>query len=213
MRAVRQLADPTRDGTLFMRDLTIPTDAPSSTGAVVRAGRPGDARALEEAMHASGEYPDGVVKARLRDGRDPYIVEADGLIVSYGWVALSPEPIGDLGLSFRIDPDEAYIYDCATRPDYRGRGYYPLLLRYVVAELDRAGRRRAWIGTAPGNFTSQRGILRAGFVKVADINFSQRPDGTFQIDLYGTPGVPEEALEHAAWSFHGRAHPDAGIPT
>src|SRR5437588_13033875 len=119
-------------------------------------------------MHASGSYPQDIVETRLHDGRRPYVVETDGTIVSYGWVAFSAEPVGDLGISFQLDPDEVYIYDCATRPEYRGRGYYTAMLRTMAARLNREGRRRAWIGTAPGNFVSQRCIARAGFQKVAD---------------------------------------------
>jgi len=211
MTTARRLADPDRDGTLFLYELTAPVAAPQLSGATLRAAGPADVPALQEAMHASGEYLDDVVEARRHDGRQPYVVETDGQIVSYGWIARSAEPLGDLGISFQLKPDDAYIYDCATRPDYRGRGYYPTLLRFMCAELRRQGWRRVWIGTAPGNFTSQRGIARAGFMKVADVNFTRRPDGSFRVDLYGPPGVPADILATAAWSFHGRAHAGAGI--
>ncbi len=214
MTTPRRLADPDRDGTLFVYDLTgaAAVDAANLPDVVLRAAMSADTPALQEAMHASGEYLDDVVAARRQFNRHPYVVETDGKIVSYGWVAYSAEPLGDLGISFQLKPDEAYIYDCATRPDYRGRGYYPALLRFMCAELRRAGRRRAWIGTAPGNFVSQRSIARASFMKVADVNFTRRPDGSFRVDLYGPPGVPSDVLEDAAWSFHGRAHAGAGIP-
>jgi GNAT superfamily N-acetyltransferase len=207
-----RLADPDRDGTLFLSDLANAPDPPPLPGAALRPATSADVLALQEALHASGEYLDDVVAARQQHNRHPYVVEADGKIVSYGWVAYSAEPLGDLGISFQLRPDEAYIYDCATRPDYRGRGYYPVLLRFMCAELRRAGRRRAWIGTAPGNFVSQRSIARAGFMKVADVNFTRRPDGSFRVDLYGARGAPPDALDAAAWSFHGRPHPGAGIP-
>jgi len=212
MTTASRLADPDRDGALFLYDLTAPVAAPQPPGATLRAAGPADVLALQEAMHASGEYLDDVVEARRQYGRHPYVAETDGKIVSYGWIAYNAEPLGDLGISFRLKPDDAYIYDCATRPDYRGRGYYPALLRFMCAELRRQGRRRVWIGTAPGNFTSQRGIARAGFMKVADVNFIRRPDGSFRVDLYGPPGVPAAILNDAAWSFHGRPHEGAGIP-
>jgi len=212
MTTARPLADPDRDGTLFMYDLTVAPEPPHIRDAALRAATAADVQALQDAMHASGEYLDDVVRARRLHGRHPYVVEVDGKIVSYGWVAYSAEPLGDLGISFQLKPDEAYIYDCATRPDYRGRGYYPALLRFMCAALRHEGRRRAWIGTAPGNFTSQHSITRAGFVKVADVNFTRRPDGSFRVDIYGVPGVAPDVLEDAAWSFHGRPHADAGIP-
>src|ERR687885_80674 len=170
------------------------------------------AAALQEAMEASGVYPVDVVEMRLRAGRRPYVVETEGKIVSYGWVAFSAEPIGDLGLSFELAAGEVYIYDCATRPDYRGRGYYPALLRAMVADLSREGWRRAWIGTGPGNFVSQRGIARAGFQKVADVYAALDSNGATHVELYGVPGVSPDLLSQAARSFHGHAYPDTGIP-
>jgi RimJ/RimL family protein N-acetyltransferase len=185
---------------------------PVVPGATVRRATAADAAALQEAMEASGVYPVDVVETRLRAGRRPYVVETDGKIVSYGWVAFSAEPIGDLGLSFELAAGEVYIYDCATRPDYRGRGYYPALLRTMVADLSREGWRRAWIGTGPGNFVSQRGIARAGFQKVADVYAAPDPTGSTRVELYGIPGVSPDLLNQAAWSFHGHAYPDTGIP-
>jgi GNAT superfamily N-acetyltransferase len=208
----RRLADPVRDGTVFTRDLTAAPQVPVVRGAMVRRATAADAAALQEGMEASGIYPADVVEMRLRAGRRPYVVETDGKIVSYGWVAFSAEPIGDLGLSFELTAGEAYIYDCATRPDYRGRGYYPALLRTMVADLSREGWLRAWIGTGPGNFISQRGIARAGFQKVADVYATPDPNGATRVELYGVPGVSSDLLSQAAWSFHGHAYPDTGIP-
>ncbi len=240
----QRLADPDRDGTLFVYDLSHSTEsaAPHTPAAaaphppaatswqtpeptaplpsapaldehpLARAALPGDAPALQEAMEASGLYAHDTVATRLRQGRRPYIVETDGLIASYGWVATTPEPIGDLGISFQLAPDEAYIYDCATRPAYRGRGYYPALLVAMLRDLRREGRRRVWIATAPGNVPSQRGIVRAGFTKVADVNMKRRPDGAVAPELYGVPGIPSDLLEQAARANQGRAIPDTGIP-
>jgi GNAT superfamily N-acetyltransferase len=212
MGGPQRRADPARDGTVFTRDLTDGPEMPVVPGATVRPATAADAAALQEAMEASGVYSKDVVETRLRAGRRPYVVETDGKIVTYGWVAFSAEPIGDLGLSFALAADEVYIYDCATRPDYRGRGYYPALLRTMAADLSREGWRRAWIGTGPGNFVSQRGIARAGFQKVADVSAAQDPDGSTRAELYGVPGVSPDLLSHAAWSFHGHAYPDMGIP-
>src|SRR5437764_9629570 len=195
----QRLADPERDGTVFTRDLTAAPETPVVPGATLRAATASDAAVLQEAMDASGIYPKDVVQTRLRDGRRSYVVETDGKIVSYGWVAFSAEPIGDLGLSFQLAPDEVYIYDCATRPDYRGRGYYPALLRTMAADLCREGWRRAWIGTGPGNVVSQRGIARAGFQKVADVYATPEPAGSIGVELYGVPGTAPDLLSHAAW--------------
>ena len=213
MAAPRRYADPERDGAVFTYDLGHVPAASALPGVAIGVAAADDASALQEAMQASGAYPDDVVEARLRDGRRPYIVETDSLIASYGWVAFEAEPVGDLGFSFELDQGEAYIYDCATRPDYRGRGYYPALLRAMAAALRAEGYKRLWIGTAPGNFVSQRGIARAGFLKVADVHISLQADGALHSYLHGVPGVPPALLDHAAWAMHGEAIPETGIPS
>src|SRR5438093_202137 len=100
MGGSRRPADPERDGTVFTRDLGNAPEMPVVPGVMLRPATAAETAALEEAMHASGSYPQGIVKTRLGEGRRPYVVVADGKVVSYGWVALSAEPIGDLGISF-----------------------------------------------------------------------------------------------------------------
>ncbi|MBI2899241.1 MAG: GNAT family N-acetyltransferase [Planctomycetes bacterium] len=50
-----------------------------------------------------------------------------------------------------------------TRPVFRGRGLYPLALRWLCARLARDGVRRVYISTSVMNAASRRGILAAGF--------------------------------------------------
>jgi GNAT superfamily N-acetyltransferase len=152
-------------------------------------------------MQASGDYPLGIAPGRFSPVRHAYAIWADGMIVTYGWVAYTPEPLGDSGVSFRLEPSDVYIYDCATRPEHQGRGYYKAILRGMAADLARKGVRRAWIATEAGNIASERGIVGAGFTKVADVNLGNRVDGHLQPEIYGVPGVPEDVIAHAAWSF------------
>jgi CelD/BcsL family acetyltransferase involved in cellulose biosynthesis len=55
------------------------------------------------------------------------------------------------------------IFDCWTPERFRGRGYYPLAIRWAAAEL-MGNRRRVWIFCAATNRPSIHGILKAGFV-------------------------------------------------
>lgn len=136
---------------------------------------PAEAKLLQIAQEKSGHYPAGDVARRLAVGREAFVGEVETfvgkLIVTYGWVALTAEPLGDTGFSFEPPPGDAYLYDFATIPEYRGRGFYPALLRYILGELAGRGIGRAWITTAPGNHTSVRSIKRAGFALVADTDY------------------------------------------
>ena len=65
--------------------------------------------------------------------------------------------------------DEAYIWDCATLPAYRGQRLYPALLIHMLGELRNAGFQRVWIGTDADNLPSQRGVALVAFQPVVDI--------------------------------------------
>jgi RimJ/RimL family protein N-acetyltransferase len=199
------LADPSRYGTVSAIDLSRPPEPPALSGARFAEIGPAEAEALEAAMHASGEYPPGVAAGRFSPDRPAYGIWADGMIVTYGWVAYTAEPLGNSGVSFRIKPGDVYIYDCATRPAYQGRGYYTTLLRGIAADQAQRGVQRAWIATEAGNIASQRGIDRAGFTQVAYVDLANQIDGELQPTLYPAPGAPEELVERARWSYivHG----------
>ncbi len=142
---------------------------------------PAEAGLLQVAQEKSGQYLPGDVARRLEARREAFVGEVETprgkSIVTYGWVALTAEPLGNTGCSFGPPPGDAYLYDFATVPEYRGQGFYPALLRYILGELARRWIRRAWISTAPGNFVSFRSIHRAGFTKVADTAYISAEPG------------------------------------
>lgn len=196
-------------GTLFLFDLS-QVDATPLPVEEVRCFKAGEAdlARIEQAMDLSGEYPPGEPRRRWRRGRVPYVAAIGEEIVSYGWVTPEPEPMDDLGISFAAPPGDVWLFDFATVPAYRGRRFYPALLRYILGELKGQGIRRAWIGTEPGNIASERGISRAGFTKVAETDFIGRPgDGHFVI--HSPPGIPRELAEEAARTVRGTLSPDS----
>lgn len=115
---------------------------------------------LARAMDASDPQ---VVRMRLAAGRRCFAAHLAGAIVAYGWVSLGSEQIGELERTMRMPPGEAYIWDCATLPAFRGRGLYTALLRHIVAALRGEGLRRLWIGASLDNTPSIRGFRAAGF--------------------------------------------------
>jgi hypothetical protein len=186
---------------------------PAAADAQVRLVEKGDEAALREAMIAAGAERPELAEARVRSGRLGFVAESTerpGIILSYGWVAQSGDGLNDLDFNLQMPPGEAWIYDCATIPMARGRRLYPAILGAMQSELANRGFAHAWIGTAPANWPSQRGIARAGFQKFADIDWSGA--GT---SIYGAPGIPEELLGIAALvseDVDARILPNAGIP-
>src|SRR5437867_3706052 len=71
------------------------------------------------------------VQVRRQAGHRPYVGCFNGTPVAYGWVATQEASIGELGLTFRLFPDNRYLWDFATLPGFQGRGIYPRLLRAI----------------------------------------------------------------------------------
>lgn len=151
---------------------------------IYRAGS-GDVAELAQAMGYRDTDP---VLQRRSLGRRCYIARVEGKLVAYGWITFDQEDIGELGRRIHLDAGEAYIWDCATLPAYRGQRLYPALLAHMLAELKHDGYRRVWIGTGVDNLPSQRGVALVGCQRVVEIIVAE--DGE-----YATRGCPGAALQ------------------
>ena len=111
------------------------------------------------------------VAQRFSGGRRCFVAQVDGSIAAYGWVSQSSERIGELERTFHMIPDEAYIWDCATLPRYRGQRLYCALLSHIMATLHHEGIRRIWIGASLQNTPSIRAFATARFRPVLDLEY------------------------------------------
>jgi ribosomal protein S18 acetylase RimI-like enzyme len=127
------------------------------------------------------------VLQRMAGERRCYAFLSEGLPAAYGWVSFREEYIGELDLHLRLEPGEAYIWDCATLPAFRGRHFYTALLIHILHELRAEGLNRVWIGADADNAISLRGIARAGFTWVSELYIDQ----TGAKRLRGRPGVTD----------------------
>ena len=153
--------------------------------------------ALEAAMNTPGE-----AQRRLANGRRAYIAWVGGQLAAYGWVSFDEEYIGELRLRIRLEPGEAYIWDCATLPAYRRQRLYSALLSYAAADLRNEGIGRIWIGANYDNLPSQKGIALAGFQPVADLGI-ERVVAMRLVWVEGLPGAPAELVTAARRAFLG----------
>lgn len=64
-----------------------------------------------------------------------------------------------------MNRDELQIVPCRTEPDERGKGYYPTLLNYIMAQNP---NKTHVMMVAENNTPSIRGVEKAGFVKYAE---------------------------------------------
>ncbi len=157
-------------GTLWAMDLdgAGPTPAASPTAATFGEVPRDEADALAAAM---GPTDPGAAQRRLTDGRRCFAAWVAGAIAAYGWVSQGEESVGELERAFRLQPDAAYIWDCATLPPFRRRGLYSSLLRHIAGTLRAEGVRRLWIGASRRNRPSIVGFANAGFRPVINLTY------------------------------------------
>jgi GNAT superfamily N-acetyltransferase len=139
-----------------------------TVGSYVVSGWPADVADVLSVAGATG-LTATEVGHRLQGGSDAVVLTIANEPASTGWVSLEPTWIAESGLWIAPSPGEFYIWDCATRPQYRGQGLYPRLLRRIISDRYRQGDRLAWIGVSWNNWRSLDGIVEAGFRPIAAI--------------------------------------------
>jgi hypothetical protein len=147
----------------------------------------------QELAHVMQLDDHSVVLQRFARGCHCYAGRSDGNLATYGWVTFDEEGIGELGLNYRLKAGEAYIWDCATLPAYRGLRLYPTLLAYILCELQSLGLYRAWIGADTDNLASQSGLALVGFQPVVDVVITHFSTAR-QAWVRGRPGIPEQLV-------------------
>jgi len=110
------------------------------------------------------------IQTRLDRGHRLFVARLDGSVVAWGWSATREASIGELGITFSIPPGNRYLWDFVTLPVWRGRGFYPLLLRAIMS--GEADAEHFWIGHDHENVASARGVLKAGFSPVCAVGLS-----------------------------------------
>jgi ribosomal protein S18 acetylase RimI-like enzyme len=123
---------------------------------------------LARAMNLPGPEP---IRQRLQGNRRCFCLRDGGQIAAYGWVTRGAEWVGELERQFHLQPDEAYIWDCATLPAWRGQRCYSALLSQMIGVLYREDVRRIWIGASRHNHASARGFANAGFSRIIDLTY------------------------------------------
>jgi len=88
-------------------------------------------------------------------------------LVHYSWIQLEGKhAITSAAIEIPLRTGEFWIYNCRTSETHRGRRIYPRTLERIVLDRFAAGSTTAWIYTTENNIASQRGVERAGFVRV-----------------------------------------------
>jgi GNAT superfamily N-acetyltransferase len=144
------------------------------------------------------------IQERFDRGHRAYVATMDGTPAAWGWVATSSATIGELEASFAVPSADRYLWNFVTLAAFRGRGIYPRLLDAIVTAESVEGE-HFWIAYAPENHASGTGIMKAGFVLVADLSFDRagRPvvrdiregGGDAASRLLGLPSITEAVAQ------------------
>ena len=153
----------------------------------------------DEAQRVTGLTENRVVR-RYQDGHRLFAAFLDDEPVAYGWAAKVTGGIDELDFSFTLPSGNCYLWDFVTRPAWRGRGIYPHLLQTIVQEEDTASR--FWIGYEAHNAASARGIAKAGFSIVGDLDVV---DGRVTSFLVLAAGERAQAVGERAQAVGERA--------
>lgn len=92
-----------------------------------------------------------------------YELFVEDVPVCYGWVAQKGSQVGILhDIEMRVPDHALYIWDCATPPAHRGRGYFQTLLRGLVTDPSSAAT-LALVAVDSNNEASRKALDKAGF--------------------------------------------------
>jgi GNAT superfamily N-acetyltransferase len=145
-----------------------------------------------------------LVDLRLERGCRAFIGQAGGQVVTFGWMSVGPEWIGELGLEIRPGLGEAYLWNCFTLPAHRHRGYFRALLEQVVALARDEKLTRIWIGAVDGG--AESAVTGTGFDLVLDFR-AVTLGGVRWITVRGAPGTEPGLVSTAVSALGGDAGP------
>ena len=122
-----------------------------------------------------------------------FTARVEGAIAAYCWISTAHECIGEMERELQLPAGEAYIWDCATRPEFRGRHVYGSLLSHIIGELRCEGVRRIWIGASLDNRPSLRAFRHAGFQPMVHAWYMRLFNLTCLM-LAKSPAAPENSV-------------------
>jgi GNAT superfamily N-acetyltransferase len=140
--------------------------------------------------------PEAIAK-RFRIGRQCFFAQVNGAIVAYGWLTRGSEYVGEFERELWVEADEAYVWDCATLPDYRRRRLFSKLLAYITDRARREGIQRLWIiglTAAPG---INRGVAAAGFRPLLSLAYLRLLD----LCVLRLVPMPDSGAHHLAAAY------------
>jgi GNAT superfamily N-acetyltransferase len=100
---------------------------------------------------------------RIAKGSICYAAKHEGRLASVSWVAEGRGILRSLDGTFKLKPDQVYLFDSFTDPDFRGLRMQAAIFARVRMEALRSGRCCAVVFVAPENRANIRSRRRMAF--------------------------------------------------
>ena len=137
-----------------------------------------------------------MVRRRLAADNSCFVARHNDKIISARWAATGIVQCDYLFRGYPLAPDEAYLYDAFTAPEWRGKGVFPALTSEMHRHYRAIGIRRSLCFTGPENYpamiadTGYRRIGTTGYIGIGKFrrHFSrvrkgERAPGVLESDL------------------------------
>ncbi len=102
-------------------------------------------------------------RARLSEETQCYLAKSERRILHASWVTTEAVWTREVRRYFKPPRGDAYLFASFTRPEARGRGIYPFVLRALSVRLEARSIARIWIGVIGDNPASFKAVRKAGF--------------------------------------------------
>ncbi len=93
----------------------------------------------------------------------------EGRPVAVAWIATGSFAEPELGLKYRLDEDEVWLFAAVVDPVFRGQGFYRQLLEFVIRNLALTPTDRILLGVSTGNRASERAHTRQGATRLGSL--------------------------------------------
>jgi GNAT superfamily N-acetyltransferase len=118
---------------------------------------------LDEYLTFRTESYPSIVKDWFKAGHWCFVARHEDKLISTSWAAVHRARNLYLAREIRLMPDEVYIYDSFTQPDFRGKSISAAIRAEMIRHFLAAGYRRIIVGTEPENKSNLRTLGKVGF--------------------------------------------------
>lgn len=122
-----------------------------------------DKTELDEYLAFRPENGPSLIADWFDSGHRCFVARHEKQLISASWAATRRARIYYLDCEISLTPDEVYVYDSFTNPDFRGKSVSAAIRAEIIRHFRAAGYRRMILGTEPENKSNLYAVRKVGF--------------------------------------------------